>query len=157
MSKAWQLAADAFAKAGQRDRAADAAKKGYEIAALRGDLMPKNAIASILKDLGLPLPEVKGAAVAPTGSPLAATGTFVCRQTGRPGSKLPAPPFRGPVGQWIFENIAAETWKAWIAQGTKVINELRLDLSREQDAETYDRHMREYLGIDDGVLASLCG
>lgn len=155
MSKAWQLAADAFAKAGQRDRAADAAKKGYEIAALRGDLMPKNAIASILKDLGLPLPEVKGTAAAPSASPLAGAGAFVCRQTGRPGTKLPAPPFRGPVGQWIFENIAAETWKSWIAQGTKVINELRLDLSREQDAETYDRHMREYLGIDDEVLASL--
>jgi hypothetical protein len=30
-----------------------------------------------------------------------------------------------------------------------VINELRLDLSRDQDQETYDLHMREFLGIDD--------
>ena len=58
-------------------------------------------------------------------------------------------PFRGPVGEWIQANITKETFDTWIAQGTKVINELRLDLSREQDEEVYDQHMREYLGIDD--------
>ena len=70
---------------------------------------------------------------------------------------MAAPPFRGPVGQWIFEHISAETFREWIGQGTKVINELRLDLSRDQDAETYDRYMREYLGIDDELLAQLRG
>ena len=56
------------------------------------------------------------------------------------------------IGQWIFENISAETWKQWIGQGTKVINELRLDFSRDKDQETYDQHMREFLGIDAEVL-----
>ena len=66
---------------------------------------------------------------------LRASGTFVCLRTGRPGTKLDKPPFRGRLGQWIFENISAETWKDWIGQGTKVINELRLDFSRERDQE----------------------
>jgi hypothetical protein len=30
----------------------------------------------------------------------------------------------------------------------KVINELRLDLSTERGAEEYDRHMREFLGLE---------
>jgi Fe-S cluster biosynthesis and repair protein YggX len=68
---------------------------------------------------------------------------------------LVRPPFRGPIGAWIFENISAQTWEEWIRQGTKVINELRLDLSRDQDAATYDQHMREYLGIDDALVAEL--
>jgi Fe-S cluster biosynthesis and repair protein YggX len=59
------------------------------------------------------------------------------------------------VGQWIFDTISAETWRDWIGQGTKVINELRLDFSRDSDQEIYDRHMREYLGIDDELLAQL--
>lgn len=62
---------------------------------------------------------------------------------------------RGPMGRWIVENISAETWKAWIGQGTKVINELRLDFSKDKDQETYDRQMREYLGIDDDLYAKL--
>ena len=40
-------------------------------------------------------------------------------------------------------------------QGTKVINEMRLDLSRDEDSETYDRQMREYLGIDDALLEQI--
>jgi Fe-S cluster biosynthesis and repair protein YggX len=59
------------------------------------------------------------------------------------------------VGKWIQENISAETWRAWIGQGTKVINELRLDLSREQDQDVYDTHMREYLGIDNDLHEQL--
>jgi Fe-S cluster biosynthesis and repair protein YggX len=79
------------------------------------------------------------------------------RKTGRPGNKLAKPPMRGPLGLWIQNNISAETWDAWIRQGTKVINEMRLDLSRDQDAETYDKHMHEFLGIDEDLLAEIHG
>ena len=51
--------------------------------------------------------------------------------------------------EWIRDNISAETWHEWIGQGTKVINELRLDFSREEDQAVYDQHMYEFLGIDD--------
>ena len=69
-------------------------------------------------------------------------------------TQLDAAPFRGPVGEWIRDNISAETWREWIGQGTKVINELRLDLSKDEDAATYDRYMHEFLGVTDDVLAS---
>lgn len=150
MSKAWQLAGAALVAAGDRKRAGDVLTRGYKVAAERGDLMPRNAMGELLKQLDLPIPEVEAPAPAPTGGP-APDGSFVCRKTGRPGTKLPAPPFRGALGRWVHDHISAETWRAWIGQGTKVINELRLDLSKEKDQETYDQHMREFLGADEGL------
>lgn len=152
MSKAYQLGGDALIKAGRTEEAGELLTKGYVAAATRGDLLPKNAMGAMLKQLGRPVPEV--ATAAPKAAD--AEGSFVCRRTGKPGHKMARPPFKGPVGAWIFENISRETFDQWIGQGTKVINELRLDLSRDEDNETYDRHMREYLGIDDEVLAARC-
>ena len=86
---------------------------------------------------------------------ISASGSFVSHRTGRAGTQLEHPPFKGPVGAWIQANISSETWNDWIGQGPKVINELRLDFSREEDQESYDRHMREFLGIDDDLLNEL--
>jgi Fe-S cluster biosynthesis and repair protein YggX len=153
MSKAFQLAGRALIDAGERERAAEVLRAGYESAASRGDRMPMKAMGEMLVELGLAVPEVRSAGVAAE----APAGTFMCRRSGRAGRQLPGPPFRGPVGKWIYENISAETWEGWIKQGTKVINELRLDLSRDDDEATYDRHMREYLGIDEAVLEQMKG
>jgi len=151
MSKAYQLAGAEFIACNDKPLATEVLKEGYTVASQRGDFMPKKAIADLLKQLGETPPEVEGAKVE-VAMP---EGTFMCKRTGRPGTKLPRPPFKGPIGNWIFENISAETWKEWIGQGTKVINELRLDLSRDDHAETYDQHMREYLGIDEALLREL--
>jgi len=153
MTKASQLAGAALLESGERDRAIQVLKEGCQAAAERGDLMPRDAMARMLEDLGEEPPAVDASEQPAPGS--ASGATFVCARTGQPGTQLPNPPFRGPVGQWIFENIAAETWRAWIGQGTKVINELKLDLSREEDQATYDEHMYEFLGIDENVLNSL--
>ncbi|QYK49667.1 MAG: Fe(2+)-trafficking protein [Phycisphaeraceae bacterium] len=154
MSKAYQLAGESLIKAGRSEEAGDLLTKGYVAAATRGDLLPKNAMGAMLKQIGRPVPEVTAPATS-AGAAAGAEGSFVCKRTGKPGTKMARPPFKGPVGQWIFENISKETFDQWIGQGTKVINELRLDLSRDEDNETYDRHMREYLGIDDEVLAAI--
>jgi Fe-S cluster biosynthesis and repair protein YggX len=149
MSKAYQLAGEALIAAGEPREAADVLEQGYRAGAERGDLMPKNAMADLLRSLGREPPEVQKKAEA------VSTGTFMCQRTGRPGTQMERAPFRGPVGEWIRQNISRETFEAWIGQGTKVINELRLDLSRDEDAEVYDRHMHEYLGIDEELLAQL--
>lgn len=174
MSKAYQLAAESLIKIGQTDRAVQLLTRGFTIAGERGDLMPKNAMGDLLKSLGKPVPEVAarkgggggGGDVSLLGGGVLDTkkydgpippGAFVCQRTGRPGTKLARQPFKGAIGQWIHENISKETFDQWIGQGTKVINELRLDLSREQDEATYDQHMREYLGIDDELYEKLTG
>ncbi|MBM4113373.1 MAG: Fe(2+)-trafficking protein, partial [Phycisphaerae bacterium] len=89
------------------------------------------------------------------GAVAAGAGSFLCRRTGKPGSRMPSPPFKGPLGAWIHENISAETWHGWIGQGTKVINEMRLDFSRDRDQQIYEQHMCDYLGIDEEILGSL--
>lgn len=150
MSKAYQLAGAAYLAASQDGMAKDILLAGYTKAAERGDLMPKNAIAELLGDMGVALPEVESKAAPPIPE-----GSFIDAKTGRPGTQMPRPPFKGPVGAWIHENISKETFDEWIGQGTKVINELRLDLSRDADAETYDQHMREFLGIDEKLLERL--
>ena len=147
MSKAYQLAGQALLDAGDEAGAVELLEQGYEVAAGKGDVMPKSEIGAILTGLGRPLPDL-GVEVEAAAERLKQSGAFVCQRTGRPGTKLPDPPMRGPVGQWIYDNIAAETWQDWIGQGTKVINELRLDFSREEDQDVYDQHMRDYLGID---------
>ena len=158
MSKAYQLAGAALIEAGRTEDAKTALRKGYLVASAKGDMLPRNAIAELLGQLGEEPPEIDAETKAKAeAARKAAAGGFVCKRTGRPGTKLPEAPMRGPVGAWIQENISAETWRAWIGQGTKVINELRLDFSREQDQETYDRHMREYLGIDEATMQDIKG
>jgi Fe-S cluster biosynthesis and repair protein YggX len=154
MSKAYQLAGKALMEAGDSEQAGEVLVAGYKIAAGKGDLMPRRAMGEMLERLGVALPAVaeRAPAAAPAG---AIDGSFVCTLTGKPGTKMSRQPFKGPVGAWIQEHISQQTFDDWIKQGTKVINELRLDLSRDEDANTYDRHMRDYLGIDDGLLAQI--
>lgn len=156
MSKARQLAGEALAKAGDEEKAKAVLAEGYVEAAKRGDRLPQRAMAERLEALGAEVPELD-AEVEREAERLAAAqpGGFVCARTGRPGAQLPRPPFRGPVGSWIHEHISAETWRTWIGQGTKVINELRLDMSRGEDQDAYDKHMHEFLGIDDALLEKL--
>jgi len=147
MSKAYQLAGDALMHAGDNARAVEVLTTGYKSAGSRGDRMPQKAMGELLTTLGAPIPEV-----APKGS----DGSSPAQgSTPGGGTKLSRPPFKGPVGNWIYENVTKETFDAWIAQGTKVINELRLDLSRDEDAAQYDKHMRDYLGIDDELYQKL--
>lgn len=151
MSKAYQLGGQAMIDAGWADKAVALLSKGYEVAAGKGDRMPQEAIAKLLRSIGREPPTL-AAEVEVAAAKLRESGTFLCQRTGRAGHQMAKPPFKGPIGAWIHANIAEETWQEWIRQGTKVINELRLDLSREPDAVTYDRHMHEYLGIDEAVL-----
>ncbi len=151
MSKAYQLCGQAQIGAGWADQAVVTLERGFMLAAERGDRMVEQAIAKALESIGREPPRMERA----TRPVAAVDGSFICRRTGQPGTRLAGAPFKGPVGAWIGENISAETWRNWIGQGTKVINEMRLDFSRDKDQETYDQHMREYLGIDDEVMASI--
>lgn len=150
-SKAYQLAGEQYIAAGDEQSAERILTSGYEVATRRGDRMPQRAIAELLASIGKPVPEVEG----PGELQTVPAGSFVCLRTGRAGTKMIRPPFKGSVGEWISTNISQETWEQWIRQGTKVINELRLDLSRDEDETVYDAHMREYLGIDDELYQKL--
>lgn len=153
-SKAYQLAGKSLIEAGETDRAGEVLEKGYLIAAKNGDLMPKNGMGDLLTEIGRDLPEVP---VEEKAGPAGGGDGFVCQRTKRPGTRMKRVPFRGGLGTWIQENISQETFDEWIGLGTKIINELRLDLSREQDDAVYDYGMRRYLGLTDEQYEALAG
>jgi hypothetical protein len=119
-------------------------EKGYLIAAKNGRPDAQERDRELLTELGREIPEVPREG----------------RRGGRgPGFRLPAheaardadaPPAvprrarRVDPGEHL-----QETFDEWIGLGTKIINELRLDLSREQDDAVYDYGMRRFLGLTD--------
>lgn len=145
MSRAYQLRGQMLMDSGRNEEAAEVLAAGYKVAAERGDVMPQRAIASFLQKLGKPLPEVKQAAPPPVVAP--GQSGMVDRKTGLPGTKMPDPPMRGPLGKFIFDHYTQETFREWVRQGTKVINELRLDFSNENHQRIYEENMLEWLGF----------
>lgn len=144
MSRAYQLLAQVLIQLGQNDTAGQLLTEGYTQASQRGDVMPLKAMQSMLEKLGLPIPET------PSDAPpakVASSGEVIDRRTGQCGSRLPDPPMQGPLGQFIFDHYSQETWREWLAMGTKVINELRLDFSNVEHQKVYEQHMMEWLGI----------
>lgn len=152
MSKAYQLAGSALIDAGDNDQAGDVLTRGYTIAAERGDLMPQKAMGELLERLGKPVPQA-----AKAETPAAPVGSFVCQKSGEAGTQLPRPPFKNAVGTWIHERISKQSFDEWIGLGTKIINELRLDLSRDEHEAVYDYGMRRFIGLDDDTYRELMG
>jgi len=156
MTKAYQLAGDAYIKAGKVDLAKVVLTKGYIEATTRGDMLPKNAIADLLKSINEPLPPIENTKpqTADTEAPV---GDFKCIKSGKMGTQIPRQPFRNAMGEWIYNNISNETFTEWIGLGTKIINELRLDLSREDHDAVYEYAMRIFLGYTDEMYQQQMG
>ncbi len=49
-----------------------------------------------------------------------------CIKLGVEAEGLESPPFPGPKGQYIFENISKQAWQEWLNMQTMIINEQRL-------------------------------
>jgi len=142
IAKVYQLQAAAMLKENRKEEAIARLTKGVEVAAARGDMMPRNEMVKMLKDLGVAVAESAESAKQAVGE-----GEVHCNRCGRVARKLPSPPFSNAQGKEIYERICADCWREWIHMGTKVINELRLPLSDPQAAKIFDQHMREFLNL----------
>lgn len=151
MSKAYQLLGEAYEKLGRRDDAVKIMKDGISVADELGDVMPRDAMIQLLESWGETPPTLRTstakAGAAQPGSTSAVPG-FRCSRCGRPDSQLPKPPFKGALGQRVYENVCANCWKEWIPTGTKVINELGLLLSSPAGQQAYDQYMQEFLQLE---------
>ena len=136
MTRAMELGGVALLQLGKTDEAKELLTQGYEQAATRGEMRVKDGIATAMEEAGFELPEVE---------------TAKKTQTGKPLEEAPLP---GAVGKWILENVDATIWNAWIDQGTKVINELRLDFSREEDQQSFEDYMIDFLGVPSEIVES---
>ena len=151
LGKAYQLKGKALLDLGRKPEAIEVLKKGAVVASERGELMPKNEMLATLKTLGVDtaaeLPELTA-----TERPVeVGEGEVLDRRTGKIGRRLEKPPFRNALGQAIYDNVSAESWREWIGMGTKVINELRLPLSDPAAQKVFDQHMVEFLNLREVV------
>ncbi|MCC6679985.1 MAG: Fe(2+)-trafficking protein [Phycisphaeraceae bacterium] len=153
MSRAYQLRGQVLIKLDRTDEAAALLEKGYLIAASRGDVMPQRAMGSLLEQMGRTPPQVEIADQA-QAEDVDEEGMILDRRSGQLQPRLDGPPMRGPMGAFIFDHFGQVTWNTWIRQGTKVINELRLDFSNPDHQDIYDQQMLEWLGVTQQEIAA---
>jgi len=150
-SRAYYLLALAQKGADDREGAVETLRKGYEVATARGDNMPRNDMAALMKTLGVAPPiDEPPAPPAAAGQPTRTVGgpKVTCRRCGQVKPKMSERPFKGPLGEQVWAEICQTCWQEWIPMGTKVINELRLDFADPRHAQIYDQYMREFLSLD---------
>jgi Fe-S cluster biosynthesis and repair protein YggX len=143
LSRAYQLLGTALLELDRRDEAIQRLTAGAKVAHERGDVMPKNEMVGMLKDLGAPVPELGVARQAAE----VGEGQVQCKRCGRVASKLPRQPMRNDFGKQIYDNVCADCWREAIGYGTKVINELRLPMTDPQASKMWDQHIREFLNL----------
>lgn len=68
---------------------------------------------------------------------------------------LEKPPFPGPIGKQIFEEISAEAWAAWKDLQIKVINEYRLNLADKKDYGVLIDQMLSFLNLKEGKVVEV--
>lgn len=154
-SKVYQLLADSLLKLDRQDEAVAKLTEGWKVADERGDKMPRDAMAQMLRQQGAPVPDA--VEVAAYDGP---DSGFRCKRptcmAGRGAQALPYPPLPDEIGRKIYREICAECWNEWFKNySVKVINETRIDLSTEYGQEEYDKYMRGFLGFEDAVIGGV--
>ncbi len=54
-----------------------------------------------------------------------------CIKLGHKAEGLDKLPFKGELGQRIYDNVSKDAWKQWLEHSKMLINEYRLDLTSE--------------------------
>jgi Fe-S cluster biosynthesis and repair protein YggX len=57
---------------------------------------------------------------------------------------LEKPPFRGELGQRLFDTVSAQAWKGWLEHSKMLINEYRLDLTSESGQRLWMTECEKY-------------
>ena len=147
LSQAYKMIAQAQLKLGKPQEAVATLTDGVKIADSRGELLPRNEMIDLLKSQGAAVPELAATGAGAAAKQIAGEGEVLCRRCGRIGKKLARQPFRSDFGKQVYESICAACWGEAIGMGTKVINELRLDMSDPRAQKVWDQHIREFLNL----------
>jgi Fe-S cluster biosynthesis and repair protein YggX len=132
---------------GRAGEAAEVLRAGILHAHARGEWKPRNEMLEALSAAGLEPPPLPEAAKSAAMGKEAGTSGFSCRRCGLPNPQIDEPPFPNDLGAEIREQICRPCWREWMAVSIKVINEYRLNLMLPEAQETYDTHLREFLGL----------
>lgn len=146
-SKAYQMLGESLLKLDRQGEAVAALTDGARVADARGEMLPRNEMAEMLRSLGAAVPAFKSAAAAAPQPVATGEGEVMCKRCGKPGPRMRRQPFRNDFGKLIYENTCENCWQEAIRMGTKVINELRLDLSDPRAQKMWDTNIREFLNL----------
>ena len=58
--------------------------------------------------------------------------TVQCIKLGQVSEGLEKPPFKGDLGQKVFDTVSKTAWRQWLEHSKMLINEYRLDLMSKQ-------------------------
>ncbi len=78
--------------------------------------------------------------------------TVNCVKLSREAEGLEKPPFKGPLGQRIFEQVSAMAWRQWLEHSKMLINEFRLDLTSEPGQRIWMTECEKYFFGDGSAL-----
>lgn len=67
-----------------------------------------------------------------------------CVKLGREAEGLDKPPFKGNLGQKIYDNVSRDAWRMWLEHSKMLINEFRLDLTSEQGQHVWMTELERY-------------
>lgn len=70
--------------------------------------------------------------------------TVSCVKLGRDAEGLDKPPFKGELGQRVFEHVSKDAWRMWLEHSKMLINELRLDLTSERGQHIWMVEVERY-------------
>ncbi|MEQ8801439.1 oxidative damage protection protein [Haliea sp.] len=73
------------------------------------------------------------------------TRTVFCKRYQQELEGLMAPPYPGPKGQEIYENVSKKAWEEWQAQQTMLINEKQLSLIDPEARKYLQQEMDKFL------------
>ena len=79
--------------------------------------------------------------------------TVICRKYQREMEALERPPFPGPRGQKIFEEVSKQAWQEWITHQTLLINERRLNMMDRTARAFLEEEMDKFLSNQDFAQA----
>jgi Fe-S cluster biosynthesis and repair protein YggX len=70
--------------------------------------------------------------------------TVNCIKLGREAEGLDFPPYPGPLGKRLWEEVSKEAWAEWMKQQTMLVNENRLNLADQRARQYLARQMERF-------------
>src|SRR5689334_3080417 len=67
-----------------------------------------------------------------------------CVKLGQEAEGLDKPPFKGPLGARLFDNVSKTAWKMWLEHSKMLINEFRLDLMSDHGQRIWMTECEKY-------------
>ena len=70
--------------------------------------------------------------------------TVHCIKLKKDAEGLDRPPYPGPLGQRIFDNVSKQAWREWVEHQTRLINEYKLALIDPSARKFLAEEMEKY-------------